>query len=121
MEDFHQERQEFVAKVLRFLEVDDTVVLEPKRQNDSSVLPSTHLFDLKVGRIADRVPGGGIAKKVWGRGPSKIYRNTIGNLAPPLSDKSIEPALKEKLVDEYKDEVTALGSLISRDLEHWNQ
>ena len=121
MEDLARGQEDFVAEVLRFLDVDDSIRLKPERENDSAVLRGTHLFDLKVSRAFDRLPGGGIVKKLWASGPERVYSAVVDKSLPPLSDKSIDPALERELREEFRDEVNALSELLGRDLSHWNK
>ncbi len=120
MGDMRREPAAFMKSLLEFLEVDSLCVPEVERRNDSTVLPATHLFNLAVGRVVDRLPGGGAIKWAFTSGPNKLVGRVVSRILPPLSDKSIEPGLERELREEFAVEIDELGSLIGRDLEHWH-
>ena len=121
LEDFEREPQDFLKKLLGFLEVDSTVELEVTRENDSPPLRGTHHFDLAVGRFMDRVPGGGGLKKIFRKSLEGKYRKVTDKVFAPMSDKKIDSIVEEELLEEFEPEVAKLGKLIGRDLSHWNE
>lgn len=121
MEDFEKEPEKFLVGLLDFLGVDSSVKLEVKRENDSGTLVGTHHFDLAVGRVVGRLPGGNGLKRFFAKSLEARYRKLADRVFAPMSDKKIDSILEEELLEEFEPEVAKLGKLIGRDLSHWNE
>lgn len=121
LEEFEKEPQTFLKSLTEFLGVDSTVELKVTRENDSRILDGTHHFDLAMGRMVGRLPGGEGLKSFFKAKLEKRYRRLADRIFAPMSDKSINSILEEELLEEFEPEVAKLGKLIGRDLSHWNE
>ncbi|MDP0490586.1 MAG: sulfotransferase [Verrucomicrobiota bacterium JB023] len=96
-----------LKRLFRFLGIEEGPLPSLERENDSSTLPATHHLDLMVNRLLARLPGG---RHLIANLPRKLYRASTAWL-PPLSDKSIDPALRKDLEDEFAEETSLLRQL----------
>lgn len=115
MEDLNRDPGALLNEIAAFLGITPLSDPQVERQNDSGVLSRTHLWEFRLSRKLRRLPG--LERLI----PWRLYNRVALKLLPPLSDKSIDPALHEQLIEEFRPEVARLGELIGRDLSHWNQ
>ncbi len=120
LEDMQDEEADFQGRLLEFLEVDSSVNFETSGMNDAHFLKGTHHFDLAVGRVVKRLPGGSKIKQWFTKSMEPNYRNLMDKIFAPMSDQSINSILEEELLEEFEEEVDSLSRLIGRDLSHWN-
>lgn len=121
MEDMQDKPQELLRDLLEFLGVDSSVTLKLGRENDSGTLVGTHHFDLAVGRVVSRLPGGKLLKEFFAKSLEARYRKLADRVFGPMSEKKIDSILEEELLEEFEPEVAKLGKLLGRDLSHWNE
>lgn len=120
MEDLLSEPARTLGEVTDFLEIDPAPFQEIARQNDSATLTRTHAWEFRVARKLRSLPFISGLMDRFPRGALQAYRRTVLHCLPPLSDKSIAPDLRSRLLREFAPEVRRLGQLIGRDLSHWN-
>jgi hypothetical protein len=120
-DDFRDDNEGVLRQVLRFLDVNDSVHIEPLRANATVRVRSTHLED--VVRTAD-LGRGLLARAVKGTAriavPSRRVRKRAFSLvrervvfgAPDAPDQSLMLELRRR----FKPEVQALSEYIGRDL-----
>ncbi|MBB5350405.1 hypothetical protein HNR46_000629 [Haloferula luteola] len=106
--DFEGNPQAFLRRLLDFLGVDPGPMPEAKRENDSSVLPATHAFDLWLGRVMGRLPGGEPISRFLQAEVGGIYRGVVDRVLRPLSDRTIAEPLLSRLQEEFSGEETRL-------------
>lgn len=121
MEDIENDGAAFLKNLLEFLGVDSSHIPAMNRENDSAVLRGTHHFDLAVGRVVSRLPGGEALKRSFEKRLQGRYHSFVDGIFAPMSDKKIESILEEELLEEFEPEVKKLGALLNRDLSHWNE
>jgi hypothetical protein len=121
-DDFRADNEGTVRQVLRFLDVDDTVALEPVRTRPLKAVRSMWLHRLRRAvRRADYNPAQAspfarvlsklVPKRVR-RGPlSKAYRS-VAYAPPQPPDRQFMLELRRR----YRDEVVAIGEYLGRDL-----
>lgn len=121
MEDLAADPAGVLAEIATFLGISPDFPFRLERQNDSHSLSRFHHLEFRIARkLADR-PGLANILRVVPHGVHDAYRKMVVRYFPPLSDKSIEPSLREELVEEFRPEVARLGELLGRDLSHWNR
>lgn len=120
-EDLEKDSERCFRELLEFLGVDSSVQITVVSESDSDVLCGTHHFDLSVGRLVNRLPGGGGLKKLFASSLEARYRKLADRIFAPMSDQSINSILEEELLEEFEPEVAKLGRLLERDLSHWNE
>ncbi|TMK23903.1 MAG: sulfotransferase [Actinobacteria bacterium] len=122
-DDFRSDNQRELRRVLRFLEVDETIPVEPMDANPSVSVRSTRLDDLSRAAVGGRGP-------VWGTVKSGLKAITPRRLRPRVRRKAQmtrrriaygkAPAPDEQLMLElrrrYRGEVLALSEYLDRDL-----
>lgn len=121
MEDLNADPGRVLGEIAAFLDISPGAVSSIERQNDSAKLTRTHLWEFRLKRKLQSLS---LTERWAGRliqSPGRWYRSAMLKLLPPLSDKDIDPALREALVEEFRPEVERLGALIGRDLSHWNE
>ncbi|MCB1088865.1 MAG: sulfotransferase domain-containing protein [Verrucomicrobiae bacterium] len=121
MEDLNRNPLGMVSDIFDFLDVSTDFQPVIERRNDSKVLTRTHLWEFRLGRKLGSMQR---AKQFLDRIPAQPldwYRRAMLRLAPPLSDKRIDPNLRKRLVEEFRPEVERLSALLGRDLSHWNE
>ena len=119
-DDFKRDNRATVERVLRFLEVDDTVELEPIRANPSVHVRSVWLDRMVQGLYAGRGPFARTSRKALratipsrlrGEGPQAMRRRLLyGSPRPP------DEAFARELRVRFKGEVVALSEYLGRDL-----
>jgi hypothetical protein len=114
MEDLNRDHLGVLRETAEFLGISTDFDPTPERHNDSGVLSLTHLHEYRLQRKLEHVPW--LNQFV----PWNAFRQFSLHHFSPLSDKSIDPDLHERLVAEFEPEVERLGRLIGRDLSHWN-
>lgn len=119
MEDLNRDPITCLREVAAFLGVSADPLPGMERQNDSGILSGTYLWEYRIRRaLRNRAIGNRLLNAIP-RGPLRLYRRLVAGLIPPLSDKSIDPALRAELEEEFRPEIERLGKLIGRDLSHW--
>jgi Sulfotransferase domain len=119
-DDFTADNVATVRQVLRFLEVDDGVPVEPLRVN-----PTVHVRSQRVHELLHAVAVGhgplslAVKSAIKAVVPQRLRRGAIGTIrkrvvytAPPPPD----PAVIAELRRRYKPEVVALAELLERDV-----
>ncbi len=123
-DDFKRNNRGTVGRVLRFLDVDDTVALEPVRANPSVHVRSVWLDRVVQGLYAGRGPLALTSRRALRATiPSRLRRERLQALRRRLLYGSPEPtdeAFARELRVRFKDEVVALSEYLGRDLvEEW--
>ncbi len=119
MEELNSEPDRILDEIAEFLDITPGLLHGIERQNDSASLTRTHQWEFRLQRKLSAMPRldrriGPLIRKA-----GRAYRRTMLGLMPPLSNKGMDPELREKLQAEFRSEVTHLGELIGRDLSHW--
>lgn len=114
MEDLNRDHSRVLRETASFLGIATDFEPSPERHNDSGVLSLTHLHEYRLQRKLEHLPW--LNRLV----PWRAYREFALHHLAPLSDKSIDPGLHARLIEEFVPEVERLGRLIGRDLSHWN-
>lgn len=120
LEDLNRDPAAVLRDVAEFLGISPEPLTSIERQNDSTVLSGTHLWEFRIRRALRNRPLGNRLLAAIPRGPLRLYRKTVARWLPPLSDKMIDPGLRAALIEEFRPDVEKLGRLIGRDLSHWN-
>lgn len=120
MEDLLAEPARILGEVTEFLGIDPAPFQVIGRQNDSASLSRTHVWEFRMGRKLRSLPLASRLMDWFPRSAVQAYQRTVLHCFPPLSDKSIAPDLRSRLLREFIPEVRRLGELIGRDLSHWN-
>jgi hypothetical protein len=120
LEDLNRDPAGVLQEVAEFLGISSEPLTSIERQNDSTILSGTHLWEFRIRRALRNRPLGNRLLAAIPRGPLRLYRKAIAQWLPPLSDKRIDPGLRAALIEEFRPEVEKLGKLIGRDLSHWN-
>jgi hypothetical protein len=115
-DDFRRDNEQTVRQVLRFIEVDDTVPIEPVEANPTVDMRSASL-DRAVKRIyAQRGPAGRAARALVPRGLRRAamrgFRRHVVFGSPRAADEELMVELRRR----FKGEVVALGDYLDRDL-----
>lgn len=121
MEELNREPARVFREVSGFLGISTTFNPVIARQNDSSALCLTHLWEARLSRKLHSRPFLDRMLERFPPAPARLYHRAALRLLPPLSDKKIEPALRRRLIEEFRPEVDKLSDLLGRDLSHWNE
>jgi hypothetical protein len=119
-DDFRQDNERAVRQVLRFLEVDDTLEIEPTRANPTVRVRSQRGQELLHNVSVGRSPGARAVKAALKAvTPQRLRRETLRTIKHLVVDNE-PPHPHEDLVAElrrrFKGEVIALGEYLERDL-----
>lgn len=120
MEDLESDPSGTLHGVTEFLGIAPSAFPKIVRQNDSSSLSRIHTLEFRLERKLSSLPLVPRLMEKIPRGLLRAYRRMVLHCLPPLSDKSIAPDLRRRLLREFAPEVRRLGELIGRDLSHWN-
>lgn len=115
-EDMRNDLQGFIEKLHKFLGVTPIPLSDTSWQNKSRNLSRV---DLLVKNAWWRSP---LFRKIVRRSPSgarQAYRFITSRLLPSVRKNTFDPALRERLTCEFRDEILHLQSLLDRDLSHW--
>lgn len=119
-DDFRAENAETVRTVLRFLEVDDTLALEPADANPTVRLRSAQVDEVVKSMAAGRGPVMRAVKApVKTLMPRRLRRGALGLARRRLiygEPRPPDAALTLELRRRFKDEVVALGEYLGRDV-----
>ena len=123
-DDFKRDNRGTVGRVLRFLEVDDTVAFEPVQANPSVHVRSVWLDRMVQGLYAGRGPLARTSRKALRATiPSRLRGESLQALRRRLlygSPRPPDEAFARELRARFKDEVVALSEYLGRDLvEEW--
>jgi Sulfotransferase family len=123
-DDFKRDNRGAIGRVLRFLEVDDNVALEPVKANPSVHVRSVWLDRMVQGLYAGRGPLARTSRKALRATiPSRLRGEGLQTLRRRLLYGSPQPAdeaFARELRVRFKDEVVALSEYLGRDLvEEW--
>jgi Sulfotransferase family len=122
-DDFRRDNDTTVRRILRFLDVDETLELEPveaRRERKAVRLPRLHRFARAV-QLARRRPAaaGRVSRTVDRLTPRQLRSNAVEDLLRRMIF-SVAPPLDEQLMLElrrrFKPEVVALSDYLGRDL-----
>jgi len=115
-DDFRADNEATVKQVLRFLDVDDSVAIEPVEANPAVEVRSMRLDSLVGGVYASRGPLARTARAlVPGRvrsGMMRAFRQKVVYARPPEADEEFMRELRVR----FKGEVEALSEYLGRDL-----
>ncbi len=120
-EDFRRDNEGTLKQVLRFLEVDDTVVIEPlERMVSTRTLRFRRVDDMIRGLYGGRTPWARTAKATINaltsdrlrRAALRLIRRRVVYSAPQPPDEALVLELRRR----FKPEVDALSSFLERDL-----
>ena len=119
-DDFRRDNEATVRRVLRFLEVDDTVAISQSEANPTVAVRSLVVDDLLRSLYASRHPcARALRATAQALTPTRLRRNSLQMLrrhlvyaAPAGPDEQLTAELRRR----YKPEVVGLSEYIDRDL-----
>jgi hypothetical protein len=119
-DDFRAENEACVRRVLRFLDVDDTVPLEAVRVNPTIAVRSVGLDRLRLNVARGRGP---VVRTIRGAGKALTSRRVRETLYYPLVRRAVwgkppppDTAFMRELRERFRGEVVALSEHLGRDL-----
>ncbi|MFN8492869.1 MAG: sulfotransferase domain-containing protein [Caldilineaceae bacterium] len=113
-EEWNEEPQRVLRDIYRFLEVDDTAVIEPPRAN---ITPSYRYHGLQRFLDEPNRPRQWLEQILRGRWRARVYaslRRYNRRTLPPLDART-----RRELTERYRSDIEQLQTLIRRDLSHW--
>jgi hypothetical protein len=116
-EDWKNTPQAMLRDLFRFLEVDENFVPEIRRSNVTLLpkIPRLHNLATHPARIEERIPFlPAFARRVVVSALRRI--DSKFNLAPP---PPLDPEIRARLTEDYREDILKLQDLIGRDLSHW--
>ncbi len=119
-DDFRADNEATVRQVLRFLDVDDSVSIEPVQVNPTIAVRSVRLNDLRLALRAGRGPlfgavkvaGKALTTQRWRERVFHPLQRRVIYADPPPPDESFMIELRRR----FKGEVVALSEYLDRDL-----
>jgi hypothetical protein len=98
--------------IFRFLGVDETFVPDTSIKHNTSGLPRSRTFYLKVKKLTARYPG--LLERFLGARPYRYAKSRFFVKPPPFPTE-----LRRELIGSYKEDILELQDLIGRDLSPW--
>jgi hypothetical protein len=123
-DDLRADNEAAVRSVLRFLDVDDTVPIEPREANPTVRMRSARLHELVHAVKVGRGPASGLLKRsIKAVTPARARRSALRATERHLvqtSPRADDQQLMRELRERYRDEVVRLEEYLGCDLlERW--
>jgi len=119
-DDLKRDTSETFARVCRFLDIEVPEQLDLRRINERkrTRFRFVQRYLLNPPRWVSNVSG-------WVLGPdvkSRLYRTLRRSNTRPATaqERAPDESLKRQLLDEFREEIARLGTMIGRDLSHWH-
>lgn len=122
-EDLHSSPVETFTEIANFLGIEASHEPTFRKHNRSRVLPFTHLAETRIRRAMESTASRRAIGNAISRFTPNLLKQGYGKIVsqlPPISNNLIEPALRERLEDEFRGEIEKLSAMLGRDLSHWS-
>ena len=119
-EDFCNDPQRVYTRLLEFLDLPADDRRDFPRHSDSRSSSAAWLTQLGESRTVQKIAQVSNAK-MTGRWMAWARRGRDALLARPNKDSAIRPQFRDKLVDEFREDIRLLASCTGRCLDHWMQ
>jgi len=115
-EDFARDTEATLRQILDFLEVETAFIPDCSVRHNASGIPRSRTLH----RLLDRSrPAKWEKDRSATSGKSPLVSLAVKLRNTNLKKPPLSPSLRDELADLYRDDVTALQSIIGRDLTHW--
>ena len=113
-EDLLASAEDVMAEIFRFLEVDDSFSVDTSARHNQSGVPRNQSIQNFLSKPHPL--------KEWAKGiiPERLGHRVISMLQPGLvSRPGLLPETRNRLTEDYREDILLLQDLIQRDLSHW--
>ena len=113
-QDFYADRKGVVRDVLRFLEVDESLLPDIGEKHNVTAVPRSRLINAALNRQTRLRPLVRACLPAQGRRRLLNWLNRLNSKRPQLA-----PEIRAELIEGYRDDILKLQDLIGRDLSAW--